>query len=354
MRRRRLQQLPNLTDADTVVLYPTFAHLVDDGRQWRISVQGAVFADGQLGIRKRLLIRLLGRVMQASPAEIDSDIFRDRVRCFTAETERGKRVGLRVGSQSIVLRKGTRRNGQFEGAVRIPVEEVERLKRDGYNGDHWLEFEVIDASQPDARSRGQAQLLSDTGVSVITDIDDTIKHSDVSSRRQMLANTFLYEFRSVAGMAELYDGWARQGAAFHYVSSSPWQLYEPLRRLCDSAGFPPGSFHLRSFRLRDHMLRRMMLVRRPGKSAVIKSLVETFPQRTFVLIGDSGEKDPLIYASIARRHPDQIAAVFIRQLDERPLELLRGLRMFHGVPREKWHVFRHPKEIADRLPPVTS
>ena len=74
--------------------------------------------------------------------------------------------------------------------------------------------------------------------------------------------------------------WAKQDAAFHYVSSSPWQLYASLAEMCESEGFPCGSFHLRSFRLRDHMLRRLLLIRRHGKATVIKKLLKRFSSET--------------------------------------------------------------------------
>ena len=41
---------------------------------------------------------------------------------------------------------------------------------------------------------------------------------------QILSNTLLKEFQVVEGMQDLYQEWEKQGAAFHYVSSSPWQL----------------------------------------------------------------------------------------------------------------------------------
>lgn len=347
---KRRKRIPNLAPTDSVVLYPSFGHLVDNGSHWRISVHGTVFESGEIGIQKRILIRLLRRVMQATPDEMESELFRERIRCFIAQTEGGKRVGVRVGSQSVVFRKGTKRNGQFQGAVRVAVDEAKKISNNGKNGDCWIGFDAVGAEFGEPTCYGKAQLLGETGVSVITDIDDTIKDTEVTSRRELLANTFLREFRSIDGMAEVYRAWADLGAAFHYVSSSPWQLYEPLERLRDSAGFPPGSFHLRSFRLRDHMLRRMLLVRRPGKSAVIRSIVSTFPRRRFLLVGDSGEKDPEIYAALARKFPQQIHAICIRQLPDRRLDTGREEKLLKMVPREKWHTFTRPDQIAQLLP----
>jgi phosphatidate phosphatase APP1 len=53
-------------------------------------------------------------------------------------------------------------------------------------------------------------------------------------------------------MADLYQRWAEQSnVVFHYVSGSPWQLYPSLSDFVLRAGFPPGIFHLRQFRLKD-------------------------------------------------------------------------------------------------------
>jgi phosphatidate phosphatase APP1 len=38
----------------------------------------------------------------------------------------------------------------------------------------------------------------------------------------------------------------------------------------------------------------------------------------FVLLGDSGEKDPEIYADVVREHPGRILAVYIREVRLNP------------------------------------
>ncbi len=43
-------------------------------------------------------------------------------------------------------------------------------------------------------------------------------------------------------------------------------------------------------------------------------MLRLHPQLEFVLIGDSGEKDPAIYADIVRAHPGRIRAVYIREV----------------------------------------
>ena len=42
--------------------------------------------------------------------------------------------------------------------------------------------------------------------------------------------------------------------------------------------------------------------------------METYPRLSFILIGDSGQKDPEIYAEAIRKFPGRIRAVYIRDV----------------------------------------
>lgn len=65
---------------------------------------------------------------------------------------------------------------------------------------------------------------SSNGISVISDIDDTVKISNVLCKRLLLKHTFYSYFKPVEGMSDLYQKWSEQKCQFHYVSASPWQL----------------------------------------------------------------------------------------------------------------------------------
>jgi hypothetical protein len=340
----------NLNRHESVVFYPTFGVLEEDGVTWRIPVAGTVFEPGVMGLTKRVMLRLLRRVMRAQEADFQTPIFQERIRGFIAGVEKGKRVAVSCGRQIQPLQKRTTRLGYFCGTMRVSVGEIHELGRDGEMAGNWLQFRIASPYDEHRNCVGRAQLLPPTGVSVVSDVDDTIKHTEVTCRESLLRNTFLREFRPIEGMAELYRQWAEQGAAFHYVSSSPWQLYSPLAQMVDVCGFPAGTFHLRSFRLRDHMVRRLFLVRRPVKGVVIKNLLTTFPRRKFILVGDSGERDPEIYGALARRFPQQVVGVFIRELPERPMDTRRTLKAFRHVSPRVWAMFQHPDQIANRLP----
>ncbi len=351
---KRSEPRTDVEPSDHVVVYPTIGRSVDGGASWRIEIYGTVYKAGAESRQKRTLLRLLQRAAKVQPTEAQHDLFESRIREFIAPTERGKRVALRVGDQVYNLQRRTKRNGRFSGTIKLSAYELAELRVDGALKNGVLKLNVLTSDGLESKFSVHAHLLDNEGVSIVSDIDDTIKVTNVHSRRMLLESTFLNDFESIDGMAALYRQWADQDAAFHYVSSSPWQLYTPLAQMCDAEEFPWGSFHLRSFRLRDHMLRKMLLIRRKGKAKVIHNLLTHFPQRRFVLIGDSGEVDPEMYGRLARQRPDQVAAIYIRVLEPRPLDDQRVIKAFGGLSKTHVKTFRCPSELPADLSSLAS
>jgi phosphatidate phosphatase APP1 len=85
--------------------------------------------------------------------------------------------------------------------------------------------------------------------------------------------------------------------------------------------------------------------RRKGGLFPIEPLLKDFPDRRFVLIGDSGEKDPEIYGAMARKHPEQIARILIRDVTGQSAGATRYTRAFVDVPKDHWRIFKEPSEI---------
>jgi phosphatidate phosphatase APP1 len=322
-------------------------HLSSDGEHWIVDVHGDVSAPSKLSFGKRMLLKLLARAMRAGHTDLCSSLFQERIARFVAKDRGGRRVAVRIGEAIYRLPKKTRRNGHFQAAVLVPRSLADHFAENAAVGaEQYLQLDMLGAD-----AMGQAYLINPTGLSVISDIDDTLKHSYVACKQTLLANTFLRPFEAIPGMARVFRDWWSEGAAFHYVSSSPWQLYEHLAEHLVSEGFPSGSFHLRPFRLRDHLLRRLLMLRRTGKVGVIRNLLKRFPRRQFLLVGDSGEHDPEIYGAMARRYPRQVAGILIRQLaGERDIRR-RYVRAFRGVNPARLKLFEDARELAElRLP----
>jgi len=332
------------TGAPALVAYPGFGHRTPDGN-WRIVVAGVAWQQPIiLNRRQRLMIRMLGGAMKASPADLQSELFQDRIAPFMAEPESRREIIAHVGGQAYPLRKRTRSNGHFRDFLTLDAQHVEAASSIDEHGNRVLHFHVEIAGTKCQSLSGIVYLLEDEGTSIVSDIDDTIKDTAVADRRELLNNTFLRDFRSVEGMADVYQNWAGTGVSFHYVSSSPWQLFESLKAMNETHQFPAGTMHLRNFRLRDQLLRKI-IIRRQGKTTAIKFLLKSLPQRKFVLVGDSGEKDPEIYRKICRRFPGRISALFIRELPHRPLDDDRSNKLTAAIPDGRFAKFQTAEEL---------
>ncbi|KAF2464928.1 uncharacterized protein BDR25DRAFT_296114 [Lindgomyces ingoldianus] len=152
------------------------------------------------------------------------------------------------------------------------------------------------------------------GVSLISDIDDTIKHSAISSgAREIFRNAFIRELGdlTIEGVKEWYTKMAEMGVKFHYVSNSPWQLYPVISKFFSMAGLPPGSFHLKQY---SGMLQGIFEPVAERKKSTLDKIARDFPERSFILVGDSGEADLEVYTDFVLENPGRVLAVFIRDV----------------------------------------
>jgi phosphatidate phosphatase APP1 len=284
-------------------------------------------------MRQRMMIRMLGGVMQATPDQMSGELFQARITPFMAEAEHKQVILVTINGKTYRLKKRTRRNGHFFNWINIPSADIDQSS---LNDKQVIDFTVSIEGQSDKPAQGKIFLFRPNGLSVVSDIDDTIKDSSVENRRELLTNTFLREFKSIDGMANTYRTWESRGASFHYVSSSPWQLFQSLQKMHSEHDFPLGTMHLRNFRLRDQLLKKVA-IRRKGKATAIGQLMKNMPERDFVLVGDSGEKDAKIYLKMSRRFPGRVKGVFIRDLAHRPIDseirekLEESLRPSNGI-----------------------
>ncbi|CAG8473534.1 11770_t:CDS:2 [Acaulospora morrowiae] len=208
-------------------------------------------------------------------------------------------------------------SGCFSGDIVIPQKTVRKWLKASDVDSSWNMLKLEVYQNENARPAfGVVNLIEPTGVSVISDIDDTIKETAIlAGPKTIFLNTFLQPFKEVPGMSELYRYWYDKGVVFHYVSNSPWQLFPALRSFFQEHNFPQGSAHLKFYELiksaRDHNKGSSTA----SKKKYITELLKDFPERKFILIGDTGERDPELYAEIAEEYKDQIIRIFVRDVN---------------------------------------
>lgn len=152
------------------------------------------------------------------------------------------------------------------------------------------------------------------GVSIISDIDDTVKHSGIGNgAKDIFRNVFIRDLSdlTIPGVKEWYSKMARIGAQFHYVSNAPWQLYPVLTSFFGLAGLPKGTYHLKQY---NGMLQGIFEPVAERKKGTLDKIIQDFPERRFILVGDSGEADLELYTEIVSANPGCILGVFIRDV----------------------------------------
>jgi hypothetical protein len=339
-------------DADEhVVFFPTAADLAParPAPRWRIPVHGWIYQPTEFTYLRRAGLWLIKQFIsrQARQDSRGMAFLRQRAGMFLADNERWHRIFIRLGHAVFQLNRSTP-NGHFRGHLELSSDQLalpDSGATSASSAGAWVSFNALTRPADKRVFDGRALLLPPEGLSVISDIDDTIKVTQVSQRRSMLANTFLKEFASVPEMAALYQRWALAGAAFHYVSASPWHLYPFLAEFLHGQGFPEGTFHLRDFRLMPSDLHRTLRPSRGIKLRHSRALLERFPKRRFLLVGDSGESDPAIYAQLFREFPRQIEKICIRNVTGDPPDSARWTKIFRLVSPSHWQIFTDPEEL---------
>jgi phosphatidate phosphatase APP1 len=194
-------------------------------------------------------------------------------------------------------------------------------------GTHEVTFDLLEPlarEQPVTRFRGEVFIPRvDASWIVVSDIDDTVMHTQATSLLKMAAGTlFTNAYGRIAfpGIAAFYRALhkaagGRDGAnPLFYLTSSPWNLYDLIKTFLEIHGLPAGPLLMRDlgFGPSQHL--------RGGhehhKLARALELLDLYPDQRFILIGDTGQHDPEIFLKVCGRAPGRILAVYLRDVSD--------------------------------------
>lgn len=160
---------------------------------------------------------------------------------------------------------------------------------------------------------------------VISDIDDTVLQTNTTHWLKMARTVFLGNARTrlpFPGAAAFYRALLR-GADGHtlnplfYVSSSPWNIYDLLSDFFNFQHIPLGPvLFLRDWGLKEDEI--IPVQHRKYKLNHIKNIMDLYEQLPFILLGDSGQQDPEIYAEVLEMYPGRVPAIYIRNAKRNP------------------------------------
>ncbi len=314
-------------------VFPTNAWQEPTTGQWQVPLNLYVFERRE----PYLFRKVMDEVMEESWDVFDKDIpfitgpsdanrMRRRTGMFLVDTEEFDQLTVKVDGQELSVWIDED-DGALLGLFSMPTKQQD-----------WLHYQI---NVGDSRAQwvdARAQLLDDTGISVISDIDDTIKDSQVAKKIMMVKKALIDKYKPVKNMPAIYQSWHQQGAAFHYLSASPWQLFPDLQEFLKQYRFPDGSMHLRNLKLMGGSIQT-------GKRAVITRLMDQYPHRRFILVGDSTQYDPEIYVAVAQERPNQVMAVMIRHVKDKKSKIKDTRKRLNVLPKEKVWVFESAKSL---------
>lgn len=273
------------------------------------------------------VLQIMGRVLEGKPlpeATDDDTLWQNLLAMYT-RLESDELIGVVVcGSYAGQTQESvTDRNGYF----------TLRLTPDLPAAPGWqtvaLELPEVGGAAP-VRTEGEILIPSvQARFVVISDIDDTILQSYVQNPLRLAQVTLLGNARTrlpFPGAARFYQALHAGVNPIVYLSGSPWNFYDLLSDFMDLHEFPRGPLLLRDleFGTLRPMLRGASSLAE-HKQAEIETLMQTYPDLPFVLIGDSSQKDPEIYAAALRRFPGRVRAIYIRDVsgDRRDVQVLQ-------------------------------
>ncbi|MBZ4419493.1 App1 family protein [Myxococcus sp. RHST-1-4] len=239
-------------------------------------------------------VLLQGRVLKEAPSGGSTALTRN-VRRLTASNWEGARVEVSFQGVSVSVKSG--HDGNFEVNLRPP--EGQRFPAGASEAEAKVEG---------VRARAPVEVIPDSApLLVVSDFDDTVAVTNVTSPVKLVESALLKDGDTqavVPGMAAFY-GCLRKptSPAFALVSGSPVQYLPRIRTFLERHGFPAGF----GLYLRDIGPGTLAGYKQPA----IRRLLQQFPQPV-VLVGDSGEKDPEVYAQIRDEFPGRVKAIYIR------------------------------------------
>lgn len=151
-------------------------------------------------------------------------------------------------------------------------------------------------------------LVSDNGITIISDIDDILRVTKIYEPKEGLLNTFANPFTTWMNMDDIYRNWSVSlpNMHFHYLTTTPEQI-TPMYMQYIYSNYPGGSFDTRPLNFSD--VSATLSIRK----FLLQKIFETFPHRKFILVGDTTNSDIMRdYPEMATDFPGQVQCIFLR------------------------------------------
>src|SRR5690606_35402465 len=247
-------------------------------------------------------LRVLGRVVLVKPRRREPDRYTSirGWRSFTSIPVAGAEIRVTAGGVEHVIRAD--RGGVIDSRVEARLEPGWSTVQLTLDGSDTIEQPVFVVGP-------------EVGFGLVSDIDDTVMVTALPHPFLAAWNTFVlneHARRAVPGMAVLYDRLmtAHPGSPVVYLSTGAWNIVPTFNRFLSRHLFPRGTFLLTDW---GPTPERWFRSGQEHKKASLERLAEEFPHVRWLLVGDDGQHDELRYRGFAEAHPENVAAIAIRE-----------------------------------------
>ena len=297
---------------------------------WKLNIKGWIYEKDIL--TREIKYQAFVALLAITTGAIDEEplFLRQRAYPFLVDNESYERIVVLIGGKKYRM-DASNGNGIFSGVITLSNEDIAALK----NANGYINYKLATSYWDRRLFSGKVKVVEPSGTMVVSDIDDTIKVSEVYlGTTELIRNTFLKEVEIANGMQALFTRFDEENTntTFHYVSGSPLQLYTFLHNLLVGHGFKEGSIHLKKLRLNPLSSELYDFIDPDStyvhKIETISNMMEKNPNKQFILVGDTGEKDPEVYGKLLELYPDQIKSIYLRNVTDETVDNGRMLDIF--------------------------
>lgn len=320
--------------------YKALDHLTHEKKNVSVILIPSYGNNEYINVKGRIL-----KVEKLSTSNNDDSRFKNFMRniaTLTFDEVKGVKVDIIFNGKTTKVQ--TNNKGIFEtkiygfGKVKTGINEI-KAKINKYQPRY---------SSDTAAGRVCIQNKNDNTFGVISDIDDTIKKSYVTDKLKTARTLLFLNYTTqekIKGIPELYNILDRVNNGtvdgdIHYVSGSPIQISSLIENFLSYNKFPVGSLDLKvlGFDKESDSLTEQIKY----KIGKIRNIFNAYPEKKFLLFGDSGEKDPEIYKQISGEFPERVIGIYINNVtgDNSQSDRYRGMLLTNNTSDAAYDLYK--------------
>lgn len=253
------------------------------------------------------------------------------IKRFSSDEIAGVKVKGTLGAQQQI--RTSDEYGYVTFRFALPPHDKTIHEKQWQNADFELLDEVIE-NQPETIASGEVLMVKpDQKRIIVSDIDDTVL---VSHSTQTLRKLNLMLFRNAysrspfPNASTFYNALQKgedgnKNYPFFFVSSSEWNLYDLLENFFAVNKIPKGVLLLKKLQHSIYQFWKSGGGNHEHKYEKIRLLMQMYPGHQFILVGDSGQRDPLIYKRLSKDYPGSVEGIYIRKVKGKKLSRFKSI-----------------------------